>query len=116
MNTVTIQFPNGTQLTAEQNGSCYIVDTKPAFPDDLSVVEVMGDEPKVFHNAFVQDCASVDGRYWFAFVEKTQDELFRQQMQEDMASIEDALCEQDAATDERLAAIEDALCEMDKEE
>lgn len=30
-----------------------------------------------------------------------------------VAEMEDALCEQDAATDERLAAIENALCELD---
>lgn len=33
-----------------------------------------------------------------------------------IAALEDALCEQDAAYEERLAAIEDALCELDKEE
>ncbi len=32
-----------------------------------------------------------------------------------IASIEDALCEQDETLEERLAAIEDALCEMDRE-
>lgn len=31
-----------------------------------------------------------------------------------IAELEDAMCEQDAATEERLAAIEDALCELDK--
>lgn len=31
-----------------------------------------------------------------------------------IAELEDAMCEQDVATDERLAAIEDALCELDK--
>ena len=30
-----------------------------------------------------------------------------------VAEIEDALCEQDMASEERLAAIEDALCELD---
>lgn len=30
-----------------------------------------------------------------------------------VAGIEDALCEQDAASEERLAAIEDSLCELD---
>lgn len=30
-----------------------------------------------------------------------------------VAEIEDALCEQDMAADERLAAIEDSLCELD---
>lgn len=29
------------------------------------------------------------------------------------AALEDALCEMDAANEERMAAIEDALCEMD---
>lgn len=31
-----------------------------------------------------------------------------------IAALEDALCEQDAANEERLAAIEDALCELDR--
>lgn len=35
---------------------------------------------------------------------------------EAISGVEDALCEQDAATDERIAAIEDALCELDKAE
>lgn len=30
-----------------------------------------------------------------------------------MAEIEDALCEQDMAAEERLATIEDSLCELD---
>lgn len=31
-----------------------------------------------------------------------------------IAALEDALCEQDEANDNRLAAIEDALCELDE--
>ena len=31
-----------------------------------------------------------------------------------VVEIEDAMCEQDTAVEERLAAIEDALCELDK--
>ena len=30
-----------------------------------------------------------------------------------VAGVEDALCEQDMASEERLAAIEDSLCELD---
>lgn len=30
-----------------------------------------------------------------------------------VAEIEDALCEQDMASEERLAAVEDSLCELD---
>lgn len=29
------------------------------------------------------------------------------------AELQDALCEQDAATDERMSALEDAVCELD---
>ncbi|MBP3536950.1 MAG: hypothetical protein J6J93_05345 [Muribaculaceae bacterium] len=32
---------------------------------------------------------------------------------EDAAALEDALCEQDAAFEERVSAIEDAICELD---
>ena len=35
---------------------------------------------------------------------------------EEIAAIEDVLCEQDTAAAARIAAIEDALCELDKEE
>jgi len=40
----------------------------------------------VLKNAEVIECASVDGRYWFAFREMSEMELWR-------ANIEDALCE-----------------------
>jgi len=36
-------------------------------------------------------------------------------LKEQVAMIEDALCEIDESNEERIAAIEDALCEMDKE-
>ncbi len=35
-------------------------------------------------------------------------------MPDRVAEMEDALCEQDAANEERLAAIETALCELDE--
>lgn len=54
-------------------------------------------------------------------VEKSLKELHRKLKEEQklrelpglVAEIEDALCEQDAASEERLAAIEDSLCELD---
>ena len=36
-----------------------------------------------------------------------------EQLPDRVAEIEDALCEQDAATDERMGALEDAVCEQD---
>ena len=54
-------------------------------------------------------------------VEKSLKELHRKLKEEQklrelpglVAGIEDALCEQDMASEERLAAIEDSLCELD---
>lgn len=105
----TITFRNGTQLTAEQNGTCFITEEKPTFPMPLGTVTIEGDEPHTFEHAKLIECASADGRYWFTFIETSQDELYR-------AAIEDALCEIDESNEERIAAIEDALCELDKEE
>lgn len=36
-----------------------------------------------------------------------------EQAARDVAAMENALCEQDAAMDERMSAIEDALCDLD---
>lgn len=102
----TITFRAGTHLFAEQNGSCFVTDTKPAFPLPLGTVTIEGEEPRTIEHAQLVECASVDGRYWFSFIETPQDELYR-------AIMEDALCEIDEANEERIAAIEDALCEMD---
>lgn len=54
-------------------------------------------------------------------IEKSLKELHRKLEEEQklrelpglVAEIEDALCEQDAASEERLATIEDSLCELD---
>ena len=54
-------------------------------------------------------------------VEKSLKELHKQLEEERMlrelpglvAEIEDAMCEQDMASQERLATIEDSLCELD---
>lgn len=44
-----------------------------------------------------------------------QYEVDKMQMQEMIGELEDALCEQDTANEERWAEIEDALCELDRE-
>lgn len=44
-----------------------------------------------------------------------EDAMCEQDMasEERLATIEDSLCEQDAATDERVSTLEDAVCELD---
>lgn len=44
---------------------------------------------------------------------KLEDEQKLKELPGLVAGIEDALCEQDMASEERLAAIEDSLCELD---
>lgn len=89
---VTIKFTNGKTIKAKQNATSYIVKEKPAIPEDLSTVTVTGgDETKVYKDAYLIECASVDGRYWFAFGEYS-------------------------AAERRLMDIEDALCELSKED
>ena len=76
-----IKFKDGTSITAEQNGSCYITATKPEFPEDLTEVTV-GDEE--LHNVRIVECASVDGRYWFTMLQATDGQLQAEQMRADI--------------------------------
>lgn len=77
MERVKIIFLDGTEIEAEKNGSSYIVDEKPGFPNDLSEVSITGSEEgeKVLHNVQIGECASVDGRYWFWLGEIPEAEL-----------------------------------------
>ena len=45
--------------------------------------------------------------------QKLEDEQKLRELPGLVAGIEDALCEQDMASEERLAVIEDSLCELD---
>ena len=91
---VTIQFKNGTTLMAEKNGTSYIALAAPAFPADLSVVTVVdGATIEVLHNVHVQECASVDGRYWFALLEETEQERTIRELREENDMLEDAIAE-----------------------
>ena len=83
MEEVKIIFKDGTELTVERNGSSFITDEKPAFPEDLKNITIEG---QTIANGRIIECASVDGRYWFAITEIPQDEL-------DKAAYDDALAE-----------------------
>lgn len=68
-----IIFKDGTELTVEKNGDCLILTQKPSFPEDLSTVTVQAEDgTREYHNAQVLECASVDGRFWFAFTEESE--------------------------------------------
>lgn len=87
MNTAVITFLDGSEIAVEVNGDSFILDEEPEFPDDLSAVTITeGEDTRELWNVKVQECASIDGRYWFAFVQISEVELR-------FAELEDALCE-----------------------
>ena len=59
-----------------------ILDTKIEFPIDLrSVVIDCAEERREYNYAKLVECASVDGRYWFTFIEIPEEERTKKQMQ-----------------------------------
>lgn len=86
MEKATIKFKNGTEIVAEVNGSCYITDTEPTFPSDLTDITIKKeDTTETFAYAELVVCASIDGRYWFSFIEIPEQERL---MKENTAKIE----------------------------
>ena len=121
MDEVTIVFLDGTSLSADHNGDCFIVDRKPDFPADLSLVRVEGETTHcVYHNAVLIECASTDGRYWFAFTEENEETVRLRKMQENIqviAEITDVDLEAPDPTSElslkeRINDLEIAVCEL----
>ena len=81
---VKITFNNGEYIEAEQNGNCYVTDKKPQFPNDLSNITI--EDEAHFDHAQLVECASIDGRYWFTFIEKSLNEVR-------ISELEDAIIE-----------------------
>lgn len=44
---------------------------------------------------------------------KAKEQAEKDRLPDRVAEVEDAMCEQDAANEERLSALEDAICELD---
>ena len=79
MEEVRIIFKDGTEIQAEKNGDCFIVDEKPSFPEDLSDITIEGESGTVnISNGRIIECASVDENYWFSVQEIPEAELERQ--------------------------------------
>ena len=79
----TIKFKDGTDMTAEENGGSYILNQKPEFPEDLRDLEIeSGSGKRTFGEAVLVECFSVDGRYWFSFMEKPEDRKREEELAE----------------------------------
>jgi len=75
---VTLTFADGSKITAALNGNCYITNEKPEIPEDLSLIMVSGAEERTFKNAQLVEPFSNDGRYWFSFIEVSDEEISRE--------------------------------------
>ena len=75
MEKAKIIFNDLSELDVEVNGDCYIVDSKPTFPTDLTNITIKMEQEKHYDNAILVECASIDKRYWFTFNEKSQSEI-----------------------------------------
>ena len=79
----TIKFKDKTEMTVEKSGDCYILPSKPQFPDDLSVVTIESEDGvKEYINAYLIECYSIDGRYWFAFGEESPTDITIRELRE----------------------------------
>lgn len=79
-----IIFGNGEIITAEKNGESLITKKKPGFPTELGLVKVESElETRAYNEPSVVECASIDGRYWFCFVEESQQEKRIRQLTEE---------------------------------
>ena len=86
MEKAVIKFNDGTELEVEVNGSSFIVDAKPDFPSDLTNITVTKEDTvDTFTYAELVECFSIDGRYWFSFIEIPEQERL---MKENTAKIE----------------------------
>lgn len=82
MEKVKIVFQNGMEMEAEENASSLVMGSKPKFPSGLSSVTVTGvGGERIYKDAEIIECASVDGRYWFSFREVPESERAAKQMQ-----------------------------------
>lgn len=91
---VRITFKDETEILAEQNGDSFILDEPVTFPEDLSEVRVENEQgEKTLHNVTVTECASVDGRYWFALIEEGPQERVIRELRAENEILEGAIAE-----------------------
>lgn len=82
MEKAKIKFPTGEEIEVEQNGSSFIADSKPDFPKKITSVTISNkDGDVVISNAELIECAGIDDRYWFSFIEVPQEERTAKKMQ-----------------------------------
>ena len=78
-----ITLSNGTEIIAEKNADCYITASKPEFPDVLGKVIIESEDgDKEYEDALLIECACIDNRYWFSFMETPEDIKLKNRIEE----------------------------------
>ena len=91
-----IIFADAAEISVEKNGDSLILEEKPEIKFDMSSVTVQSEDgERIYRNAELIECASIDGRYWFAFHELTPDELYRKQLDDERNKVLDLIAEQE---------------------
>lgn len=89
--TATIIFRDGSQISVYKNADCYISASKPEFPNPIGAVSIEAEDGnKEYNDAQLVECASIDGRYWFAFMEMPEDEKLKKRIS-DLESVNEML-------------------------
>lgn len=82
------------EITAEKSSDCYITDKKPDFPEVLGEVSIeWEDGSALYENAQLVECASIDDRYWFAFIEESPYDRTIRELREENSILEGAIVE-----------------------
>ncbi len=88
MEKAKIKFADGTELSVNVNGSSFIIDEKPEFPDNLEGITItQGKEKRTIEYGEILECASVDDKYWFAIIEIPEDKRKFEEMQSNLLYI-----------------------------
>ena len=66
-----------TTVKAEKNGTAYITDEPFEYDGSPVTIKEADGSVKTFDSPRLQECAGTDDRYWFAFVEPTEAEKLR---------------------------------------
>lgn len=81
----TITFNNGTSINVEVNGTTFISDVKPAFPSDLSNINITGcDFMDHVDYGRIVEAAGSDNRYWFGIIPISEKERAETQLRADV--------------------------------
>ena len=91
---VTITYDDGISFEAELNGTTYITDSNPYFPEGRFNARITGERyAAAVYNVEPVELPSPDGRYWFFFLPYSQEAARQKEMEDTIQMLTDCLLE-----------------------